>query len=89
MFILVTGFIGLNVNANPFNAIPLKCVSLNNQRCKVRPPIMNINSNEPLFYPCSVLLNKRSGSCNNNNDPYILNFVLLMLLKTSISKYLI
>ena len=58
MFIVVTGFIGLNANANQLNAIPLKCVSLNNQRYKVRPPIMNINSNEPLFYPYSVLLNK-------------------------------
>ena len=32
----------------------LKCVSMNNQECKVRPEIININSNEPLFYPCSV-----------------------------------
>ena len=27
----------------------LKLVSINNQECKVRPDIMNINSNEPLF----------------------------------------
>ena len=25
----------------------LKCVSMNNQECKVRPKIININSNEP------------------------------------------
>ena len=31
---------------------------------------MNINSNEPLFYPYSVLVNKCSGSCGNINDPY-------------------
>ena len=33
---------------------PLKFVSINNQECKVRPEIININSNEPLFYPFSV-----------------------------------
>ena len=27
----------------------LKFVSISNQECKVRPAIMNINSNEPLF----------------------------------------
>ena len=32
----------------------LKCVSMNNQECKVRPEIININSNEPSFYPYSV-----------------------------------
>ena len=48
----------------------LKCVSMNNQVCKVRPAIMNINSNESSFYPYSILVNKRSGSCNNINDPY-------------------
>ena len=31
---------------------------------------MNINSNEPLFYPYSVKMNKCSGSCNNIDDPY-------------------
>ena len=28
---------------------PLECVSINNQECKVRPEIVNINSNEPIF----------------------------------------
>ena len=48
----------------------LKCVSVNNQECKVRPEIMNINSNEPSFYPYSVKISKCSGSRNNINDPY-------------------
>ena len=48
----------------------LKCVSMNNQECKVRPEIININSNEPSFYPYSVKISKCSGSSNNNNDPY-------------------
>ena len=57
-------------NCNALNAIPLKCVSMNNQECKTRPGIININSNEPLFYPYSTQVNKCSSSCNNINDPY-------------------
>ena len=32
--------------------------------------MININSNEPSFYPYSVKISKCSGSCNNINDPY-------------------
>ena len=49
---------------------PLECVSMNNQECKVRPEIVNVNSNEPLFYPFSIKTSKCSGICNNINDPY-------------------
>ena len=59
-------FFGCNV----LNVNPLKCVSINNQECKVRPQIINVNSNEPSFYPYSIETNKCSGSCNNTNDPY-------------------
>ena len=31
------------------NVNPLKCISMNNQECKVRPEIVNVNSNEPYF----------------------------------------
>ena len=68
MFAVVAGFIRLNIN--PLNSIPLKCVSMNNQECKVRPEVININSNEPLFYPYSILVYKCSDSCSNINDPY-------------------
>ena len=40
------------------------------QECKVRPAIMNINSNELLFHPYSVLVSKCSGSCTDINNPY-------------------
>ena len=52
------------------NVMSLKYISVNNQECKERPEILNINSNEPSFYPCSILVNKCSGSCNNVNNPY-------------------
>ena len=53
----------LNVNS-------LECVSINNQECKIRPEIINLNNNEPLFYPYSIKINKWKGSCNTINDPY-------------------
>ena len=65
MFIVVTGFIGLSV------VNPLKRVSMSNQECKIRPIIMNINSDKPSFYySYSIFVNKCSGSCNDINDPY-------------------
>ena len=35
-----------------------------------RPEIINLNTNEPLFYPYSIKINKCKGSCNTVNDPY-------------------
>ena len=55
---------------NVLNANALKCVSMNNQECKIRTEIIDINNNEILFYPCSIEVNKCSGSCNIINDPF-------------------
>ena len=43
---------------------------MNNQECKARPKIINVNSNELVFYPYSIKVNKRSGSCSNIKDSY-------------------
>ena len=43
---------------------------MNNQECKIRPEIININNNNPIFYPFSIKTNKCSGNCDNINDPY-------------------
>ena len=43
---------------------------MNNQECKVRPEIINVNSDEPIFYPFSIKTSKCSGSCNNIDDLY-------------------
>ena len=48
----------------------LNCISIRNQECKVRSEIININSNNPIFYPFSIKINKCSGNCNNINNPY-------------------
>ena len=43
----------------------LNYISMKNQECKVRPEIINVNSNEPVFYPFSIKTSKCSGSCDN------------------------
>ena len=63
-------FTGLLVSSNLVSTTPVRCISMNNQNCKVRPEVININSNEPVFYPFSIKTSKCSGSCNNINDPY-------------------
>ena len=65
IFISTLMFSGTLSNVNP-----LKCISLKNQECKVRPEIVNINSNDPIFYLFNIKTNKCSGNCNNMNDPY-------------------
>ena len=47
----------------------LSCMSMNNQECKVRPQIVNVNGDDPVFFPYSVKTSKCSGSCNNINNP--------------------
>ena len=43
---------------------------MNNQECKEKPEIVNVNSNEPLVCSFSIKTSKCSGSCNNINNPY-------------------
>ena len=66
IFVSAMMFFGCNLSS----VNPLECVSVNNQECKVRPEIVNVNSNEPVFYPFNIKTSKCSGSCNNINDPY-------------------
>ena len=48
----------------------LSCISMINQECKVRPQIVNLNSDEPVFFAFSIKTSKCSGSFSNINDPY-------------------
>ena len=52
---------------------PLECILMKNQEYKVRPEIIDINSNDPIFYPFTIKTNKCSGNCNNISDPYARN----------------
>ena len=47
----------------------LSCVSMNNQECKVRPKIVNVNGDDTVFFPFNIKTSKCSGSCNNINNP--------------------
>ena len=66
IFISAMMFFGCNLPS--INS--LKCISMNNQECKIRPQIVHVNSEEPVFFPFSIKTSKCSGSCNNVNDPY-------------------
>ena len=63
ILVLIFGFNLLSIN-------PLEYVSMNTQECKLRPEIVNVNSNESVFYPFSIKTSKCSGSCNNINNSY-------------------
>ena len=72
-FVLKVFFLGLTILSNftnALNAIPLSCILMKNQECKTRPEVININSNNPIFNPFSIKINKCSGNCNNINNPY-------------------
>ena len=43
---------------------------MNNQECKARPKIIDVNINDLVFYPYNIKISKCSGSCNNINNPY-------------------
>ena len=61
MFFTAIIFLGCNV----LNVNPVKFVLMNNQECKIKTKIIDINNN-----PYSIKVNKCSGSCNNINDSY-------------------
>ena len=71
------GFIGKYVftamaffNFNPSNVNSLEYFSMKNQECKTQTKIIDVNSNEPVFYPFSIKVSKCGGSCNGINDSY-------------------
>ena len=67
VFIKKIFYIGSLFLSSLVSTTSLNCISMNNQVCKVRPEIINVNSNEPIFHPFSIKTSKCSGSCNNIN----------------------
>ena len=43
---------------------------MDNQVCKTRPQVVNLNGDEPVFVPFRIETSKCSGSCNNINYSY-------------------
>ena len=69
-FIKKSLFAGLAILSTLTGVNPLSFISMTNKECKVRPEIINVNSDEPVVYPFSIKTSKCSGSCNSINDPY-------------------
>ena len=69
---------------NILNVNPLKYVSMNNQERKIRPEIINVNTNELSFYPYSVkIVNVMEVVIISMI--YMQNYVFLVLLKKYMS----
>ena len=74
-FVKKVFFVGLKTLSSFANANSLSCISINNQDCKTRPQVVNVNGDEPVFLPFSIETSKCSGSCNNINYLYAKNCV--------------
>ena len=62
----------INLAISLFNLLKVKaleCVSAINEKWMLRPKIIDLNKDEPVFYPLSIKVNKCIGDCNNINDP--------------------
>ena len=66
IFVSTIMFFGCNLSS----VNPLECVWMNNQECKLRPEIVNVNGKEPVFFPFGIKTSKCNGSCNNISDPF-------------------
>ena len=62
-------FTGLTLLSTLTSTYLLSCISINNQECIVRPQIVNVNGDDPVFFPYSVKTRKCSCNCNNINNP--------------------
>ena len=74
-FVKKVFFLGLTIlsnfaNITSLSATSFNCISMKNKKCKIRPEIINMNSNNPLFYPFGIKINKCIGNCNNINNSY-------------------
>ena len=70
VFIKKIFYIGSLFSSSLVSKTPLSCISIKNQERKVRPEIINVNNNNPIFYPFSIKINKCSGNYNNINNPF-------------------
>ena len=68
-FVKKVFFVGLTILSSFTNANSLSCISMNNQECKTRPQVVNVNGDEPVFFLFSIETSKCYGSCNNINYP--------------------
>ena len=76
-------FFGFNgILFSPSNVNSLKCVSMNNQECKTRTKIIDVNSNEPMFYPFSIKVIIEVVEAVIVSMSHMLSYVFQISLKT-------
>ena len=80
-FIKQVFFTGLTILSTLSNVNPLKCISMNNQEYKVRPEIINVNSDEPVLI-LLILKQVNSVVVVTISMIPVQNCVFLMLQKT-------
>ena len=70
-------------SVNLLTVTPLRCIPMTYKECKVRPEIVNVNIDEPVFYPYNI---KQVNEVVVVTISMILmqKCVLLMLLKTNV-----
>ena len=47
-------FTGLTILSDFTNGNTLSCISMNNQECKTRSQVINVNGDQPVFFPFSI-----------------------------------
>ena len=71
----------------------IKCVSLNNRPCQSRPTLANINSNEPLYYQFTIIINKCGRSYNSIDasyaQVYVPDKVFNLMLRVNETRYFV
>ena len=77
----------LTILSNFTNVSSLSCISIKNQECKTRSQVVNINSNNPIFYPFNIKIKKCNGNCININDPYAKICVPDVIIKLNVKAF--
>ena len=52
-------FVGLTILSDFTNVNSWSFISMNNEKCKTRPQVFNVNGDEPVFFPFSIETVKR------------------------------
>ena len=60
------------------------CASRIDLEFKIRAGVVNVNSDEPTFYSYIVKINKSSGFCSSNSDPYVKRCIHVVVEKINI-----
>ena len=83
-FVKKVFFVGLTILSSFSWANSLSCISMKNQECKLRPQVVDVNGNEPMFFPFSIKTNKCSGSCIHMQESVFLILWLIFVIISNV-----